>query len=83
MFGKIFGAIAGKRVADQTASVGGPTGAVVGAVTGSALRRASIPALIAITAGGYAFKRYKDKRDREASKRASFETPPKVRPSAT
>lgn len=83
MLGKIFGALAGKQVADQSASVSGPTGAILGAVTGSVLRRASIPALVAITAGGYVLKKYKDRRDREAEKRKSFETPPKVRPSAT
>jgi len=78
MLGKILGAVAGKSIADHTSGVSGPTGAIVGALAGSALRRASIPALIALTAGGYIFKKYKDQRDRETIKRASFETPPKA-----
>ncbi len=76
MFGKIFGGIAGKQVADNTASVSGTKGAILGAVTGSVLRRASIPAMIAMAAGGYALKKYKDRKDREAAKRKRFETPP-------
>jgi hypothetical protein len=80
MLGKILGAIAGKRAAERTDKVGGMSGAVLGAVAGSVIRRASIPGLIAFTVGGYALKKYKDKRDREAAKRKSFETPP--RPSA-
>ena len=83
MIGKILGGIAGKQIADHTSGVSGTTGIVAGALAGSILRRASIPALIAVTAGGYAFKKYKERKDAEASRRASFETPPKVKSSAT
>ncbi len=76
MLGKILGGIAGKQVADNTADVSGTKGAIIGALTGSVLRRASIPAMLAMAAGGYAFKKYKDRKDREAAKRKSFETPP-------
>ncbi|MXO59917.1 hypothetical protein GRI89_10235 [Altererythrobacter salegens] len=81
MIGKIIGAILGKQVADHSASISGPTGAILGAVSGTVLRRASLPALIGLAAGGYALKKYKDRRDRETAKRKSFETPP-VQPSA-
>ena len=76
MFGKILGAVAGKQIADHSAGVSGPTGMIAGALAGSVLRRASIPALIAITAGGYAYKKWSDKREAERAKRKSFETPP-------
>jgi hypothetical protein len=76
MLGKILGAIAGKRAAERTGKIGGASGAVLGAVAGSAIRRASIPGLIAFTVGGYALKKWKDKRDRAEAKRKSFETPP-------
>ena len=81
MLGKILGGIAGARAARHTNKVGGMSGALMGAVAGSALRRASLPALLALTAGGYALKKWKDKHDAAEAKRKSFETPP--RPSAT
>ena len=80
MLGKILGGIAGKQAAQHSGKMGGAKGAVLGAIAGSMIRRASLPGLIVFTVGGYALKKYKDKRDREAAKRKSFETPP--RPSA-
>jgi hypothetical protein len=76
MLGKILGGIVGARAAEQTGKMGGAKGAILGAVAGSAIRRASIPGLIALTVGGYALKKWKDRRDAEAAKRKSFETPP-------
>ena len=78
MLGKILGAVAGKQIADHSAGVSGPTGMIAGALAGSVLRRASIPALIAITAGGYAYKKWSDKREAETTKRKNFQTPPKA-----
>jgi hypothetical protein len=75
MIGKIIGAVAGKKAADHMRGVSGPTGAILGAAAPMLLRRLSLPGMLAIAAGGYAFKRYKDKQDRRASK-------PKVKPSA-
>lgn len=77
MIGKILGGIAGKQFADQTSGVSGPAGMLAGAVAGSVLRRAGIPALIALTAGGYVFKKWSDKRDADKAKRERFQTPPK------
>jgi hypothetical protein len=76
MIGKIIGAVVGKRAADHMRGVSGTTGAVLVAAAPMLLRRLSLPAMVAIAAGGYAFKRYKDKQDRRTAKR------PKVRPSA-
>lgn len=76
MLGKLIGAIAGAKVADHTRGLSGTSGAVLGAAAPVLLRRLSLPAMLAVAAGGYAFKRYKDKRDAQAKK------PPKVKPSA-
>ena len=81
MLGKIFGALAGKRMAEHTSGLGGTGGALLGAAGATMLKRMSLPGLIAVTVGGYALKKWKNKRDAETAKRKSFETPP--RPSAT
>ncbi|MEO6041070.1 MAG: hypothetical protein ABIP41_04150 [Croceibacterium sp.] len=75
MIGKLIGAIAGAKAADHMRGVSGTTGAVLGAALPIVLRRLSLPAMLAIAAGGYAFKRYQDKQERRRAK-------PKVRPSA-
>ena len=80
MLGKIFGALAGKRMAEHTGGLGGTGGALLGAAGATMLKRMSLPGLIAVTVGGYALKKWKNKRDAETAKRKSFETPP--RPSA-
>jgi hypothetical protein len=72
MLGKILGAIVGKKAAEHTSAVGGAGGAILGAAGATLLKRASLPTLAAVTVGGYALKKWKDKRD----KRKSFETPP-------
>ena len=61
MFGKISNAVGRGQAADKGST---------------ALRLASIPAVIVLAAGGYALAKLKGQRDREAAKRASFETPP-------
>lgn len=47
-----------------------------GAARAGRLRWAGVPALIAAAVGGYALKKYKDRKDAEAAKRKDFETPP-------
>lgn len=81
MFGKIIGAIAGSKAAKHSRHIGGTRGALMGVASASLLRKLSIPAVLAIGAGGYALKKYKDRKDAERAKRKNFETPPK--PSAT
>jgi hypothetical protein len=77
MLGKILGGLAGMQAAKHTDKIGGAGGALLGAAAGSIIRRASIPGLIALTAGGYALKKWNDKRDKARAKRKSFETPPR------
>lgn len=77
MLGKILGGIAGAKAADHVRGVSGTGGAILGAAAPMVLRRLGPVGLIAALAGGYAFKRYKDKQDQRPKRQ------PKVRPSAT
>ena len=63
MIGKIIGGIAGARAANHIRGVNEPGGALLGIGAAALARRMSLPAMLAIAAGGYAFKRYKDKQD--------------------
>ena len=74
MIGKIIGAALGKKAADHMRGVSGTTGALLGAAAPVLLRRLSLPAMLAIAAGGYAYKRYNDKQQKRPARR------PKVRP---
>ena len=78
MIGKILGAVLGAQAADHTSKVGGAGGAVLGVVAASALRRMSLPAMLALGAGGYAYKKWSEKRGAERSRRKDFQTPPKA-----
>jgi hypothetical protein len=69
MIGKIIGGIAGAKAADHMRGVGGTGGALLGIGAATLAKRLSLPAMLAIAAGGYAFKRYKDKQDRRSTKR--------------
>ena len=77
MFGKIIGGIVGAKAADHVRGIGGTGGALLGVGAATLARRLSLPAMLAIAAGGYAYKRYSDKRQKGAN------AGPKVRPSAT
>ena len=78
MIGKIIGAIVGAKAAkSEPGGLGGTGGALIGAAVPMILRRFGPLGLVAAAAGGYAFKRYKDKQDKRARRR------PKARPSAT
>jgi trimethylamine:corrinoid methyltransferase-like protein len=72
MIGKIIGAIAGSKVAEHTRGIGGPTGAILGVGAATLARRLSLPALVAVSAGGYFAKKYFDKQQaaKPAAKRA-------------
>jgi len=78
MIGKIIGAALGAKAAEHTRGVGGAGGALLGVSAAAMLRRMSLPAMLAVAAGGYAFKRYKDRQD----KKPSGSGKPKVKPSA-
>lgn len=65
MFAKIIGAGLGAKAAQKTSGLGGPMGAVLGATAPVLLKRLSIPAMLAIAAGGYAYKKFIDKKSLE------------------
>ena len=62
MIGKIIGAFVGDRVARETSSMGGASGAALGVVAAAALRRMSLPAMLALAAGGLAAKALSDRK---------------------
>lgn len=61
MIGKMIGAFVGSKAAQHSRSLEGPTGAVLGVLAPAILRRVSLPAMIAIGAGGYLVKKMIDK----------------------
>ena len=65
MLGKIIGGIAGAKAANHVRGVNEPGGALLGIGAAALARRLGPVGLIAALAGGYAFKRYKDKQDRQ------------------
>lgn len=71
MIGKIIGAFVGEKVAKRTSSMGGASGAALGVIATTVLRRMSLPAMIALGAGGYVVKKIVDKQK-------TVETPPEA-----
>ena len=63
MLGKLAGAWLGNKVAGRHS---GAKGAILG-YGAAALARRSVPALAAIALGGWAFKKWRDRKDREPS----------------
>lgn len=63
MIGKIIGAMAGKRISRHVDGVGGTGGALLGLGAATVMRRMGPLGLVAAAVGGYAFKRYSEKRD--------------------
>ena len=68
MIGKIIGGFAGAKLAERTSKLGGTSGALLGAATVAVARRLSLPAIIAIGAGGYAYKKYTEKQSARKAK---------------
>jgi len=60
MLGKLAGAFLGQKIAGRH---GGAKGAIIG-YGAAALARRSVPALAAITIGGWAFRKWRDRRER-------------------
>ena len=64
MIGKIIGAYAGDKLAKQTSGIGGAGGAALGVIAAGVLRRMSLPAMIALGAGGYVAKKLYERSER-------------------
>ena len=62
MIGKLFGAWLGEKVAGQNS---GAKGAILG-YGAAAIARRSVPALAAITLGGWAYRKWRDRREPRA-----------------
>ena len=67
MIGKIIGAYAGDKLAKQTSALGGASGAALGVVAASVLRRMSLPAMLAIGAGGFLAKKAMERDERKST----------------
>lgn len=65
MIGKVIGAFVGDKIAKKAGGVGGASGAALGVIAATALRRMSLPAMIALGAGGYLAKKYMDRKEAE------------------
>jgi hypothetical protein len=77
MIGKLFGAWLGEKVAGRNE---GTKGAILG-YGAAALARRSVPTLAALTLGGWAFKKWRERRRSHPSYPA--EATPRVPPSGT
>ena len=64
MIGKVIGAYLGGKAAKQTSAIGGPAGAALGVIAPMVLRRISLPAMLAMAAGGYVMKKVLDNGER-------------------
>jgi hypothetical protein len=62
MLGKIVGAVLGAKASKNVGSVSEPGGALLGVAAMTVARRFGLPGMIAAAVGGYALKRYQEKR---------------------
>ena len=62
MLGKIIGGLVGAKLSKNSRGVSEPGGMVLGAVAVAAARRFGLPGMIAAAAGGYALKRYQERK---------------------
>ena len=65
MLGKILGTIAGNQAARHIDGINGPVGAALGMGAATVIRRLGPWGLIAVAVGGYALKRYQDKKKQD------------------
>lgn len=61
MFKTLIGGAIGATLAKKSPKIGTAKGAVFGSITPFVLSRLSLPAIIAVSAGGYMLKRYRDR----------------------
>ena len=67
MLGKIIGAFVGGKVAERSRNIGGGTGAALGVLAPLVLRRVSLPAMLAIGAGGFLAKKLSEDADKPSA----------------
>jgi hypothetical protein len=79
MIGKILAGVAGARAA-KTSGGSGAGGALLGVAGATLLRRLSIPAMIALAAGGYAVKKWTGRREPAAEPAQPKRPAPKRKP---
>lgn len=82
MIGKVLAGVLGAKAAKGSGG-SGAGGALLGVAGATVLRRLSFPALIAVAAGGYALKKWNEKREAEpepavAPKKAAPKRKPKA-----
>jgi len=70
MIGKLIGAVAGAKATEHVKGVGGAGGALLGMAAPMVLRRLGPMGLVAAVVGGYAYKRYTDKKAKRPPRRA-------------
>lgn len=68
MITKILGAMAGSHLAKGSSKIGGASGALLGAGAAAVAKRASLPVLAAVIAGGYLLKRSRERRENRVSR---------------
>lgn len=66
MLGKIVGGIIGAKAAKRTRGVDEPGGALMGVAAVALARRFGLPGILAAAVGGYAIKRYSERRKTSA-----------------
>ncbi|KMS56116.1 hypothetical protein V474_14110 [Novosphingobium barchaimii LL02] len=76
MIGNIIGAVAGNQAAKHIQGVDGTGGAVLGVVATTVLRRLGPAGLLAAAVGGYALKRYSERRKAKQPAYADSESIP-------
>ena len=80
MIGKVIGAYMGDRLAKKTSTgIGGAGGAALGVIAAAALRRLSLPAMIALGAGGYLAKKLSEKNTGTGDAEMQTTNPAKVK----
>ena len=62
MIGKVITAMVGGKLAENSPKLSGTTGAALGFALPMVLRRLSLPAILAIGAGVYAYKKFTEKK---------------------
>ena len=80
MIGKVIGAYMGDRLAKKTSTgIGGAGGAALGVIAAAALRRLSLPGMIALGAGGYLAKKLSEKNTLTSDAEPQTTKPAKVK----